>query len=62
MVRNAALQFLRIGFVMNENGVVPIRVKERFATPRQQTLSRGLAPIENREVRAHTFLPDAAAK
>jgi len=34
MVRNAALQFLRIGLVMNENDVVPVRVEKRLAADR----------------------------
>src|SRR5438093_5250753 len=30
IVGNAALQFLRIGFVMNENSAIPCRVKQRL--------------------------------
>ena len=34
LLRNATPQFLRIGFVMNEDGVVPMRVEERLAADR----------------------------
>src|SRR5438045_5451928 len=37
MVRNAALQFQRIGFVMNEKHVVLIRVKEQVVTTQQHS-------------------------
>src|SRR5207302_10977584 len=57
IVGNAALQFLRIGLVMNEDEIFPIREEEWLTADRQQTASGNFARAGNGEIRWRDTIP-----
>jgi hypothetical protein len=62
IVRYELLQFFGIGFVMDENSTIPVRVKERFTADRQQTEASQVAFVGASDNLVHTFLPKTAVK
>src|SRR6266480_1808068 len=57
IVGNATLQFLRIGLVMNEDEIFPIREEEWLTMDRQQTMSGYFARAGNSEIRWRNTIP-----
>src|SRR5438309_2678145 len=57
IVGNVALQFLRIGLVMNEDEIFPNREEEWLTADRQQTTAGNFARAGNGEIRWRDTIP-----
>src|SRR5438128_4519625 len=57
IVGNAALQFLRIGLVVNEDEIFPICEEEWLTADRQQATSGNFARAGNGEIRCRDTIP-----
>ena len=57
IVGNATLQFLRIGLVMNEDEIFPIREEEWLTADRQQMTFGNFARAGNGEIRWRNTIP-----